>query len=82
MTTHFLSTIHGSGGARGPATNMAVSYGTSTVAAAALNVEINTTIAPAISYDDAIDAILSILNYVRTDKNLPPASRVLNLKLP
>jgi hypothetical protein len=60
----------------------AVVQGTSTVATASVQIEINNTVAANLGYDDVVDAILSILNYVRTDKNLSPGSRVLGLKIP
>lgn len=83
MTTYFLAVTSGANGPRDQATNVCVTEGTTTVAAAAINVEINTTIAPNLSYADAVAMILSCLNYVQSDAHLPATSRVLSgLTLP
>lgn len=79
MATLFLSTI-ANVPPFGPVSNVGVTEGTSTVAGAAINVELNTTINPGMTYGDAIAQIQAILNYIQTDATLPVASRVLALK--
>lgn len=82
MTTFFLAVTLGSGGAPGQASNVCCTESTATNNAAALNLELNTTIAPTLGYADAIAMIQSALNYVQSDLNLPASSRVLKLNVP
>lgn len=79
MATLFLSTI-ANVPPYGPVSIAGVAEGPSTVAAAAVNVELNTTINPGMTYADAIAQLQAIENYIRTDATLPVASRVLALK--
>lgn len=81
MTTFFLSCTLGVG-PFGPANNANVVEGTSTVATAAVQVEINTTTAPTLGYSDALLMLESIKNYIETDASLTAASRVLALRVP
>lgn len=80
MSTFFLSTIVGA--PFGPASLVGVTEGTVTVAAAAINVKIDTTIAPNLSYSDTIAMLQSCLNYIETDSSLTKANRVLGLVVP
>lgn len=76
MTTYFLSVTNGVP-PYGPVATAGVAEGTSTVAAAAINVELNTTICPTLSRQDAIAMLQAVENYIRADGNL--ASPVLTL---
>jgi hypothetical protein len=81
VATLNLSTVHLA--APHSAANIAgVVSGSSTVATAALNVQLSTTVSPTLGYDDALAMLAAVANFTRTDRNLPPASRVLNLKIP
>jgi hypothetical protein len=66
LATIFLSTINGVP-PYGPASNAGVTQGTSIVAAAAVNVELNTTICPSLSLSDALRQIEAISNYIRSN---------------
>ena len=63
MATIFLSTINGVP-PYGPASNVGVTKGSSTVAAAAVQVELNTTICPNLSLSDAVRQLDAIKNYI------------------
>lgn len=82
MSTFFLSVTQGAGGPPGPGSNVCCTEGTVTVAAAAINVKIDTGIAPNLGYSDAIAMIQSALNYVQSDLNTTATSRVLKLNVP
>lgn len=81
MATLFLSVKNGIP-PYGPVSNVGVTEGTSTVAAASVNVELNTTICPGLSYSDAIAQIQAVLNYIQSDAALTAANRVLGLAVP
>ena len=76
MALYFLSMTQGSL-AIGPGTLAGVSESGATVAAAVVNVEINTTIAPTIGRADVVQMLRSCINYILADGNL--ASPVLVL---
>lgn len=75
MTTWNLSVIKGSGGPIGPLYTACVTKGTAAVAAAAINVKIDTGIAPNLSYSDAIAMLQSTLAYLQSDYAAAAASR-------
>ena len=66
MATIFLSTINGVA-PYGPVSNAGVTQGTSTVAAAAVQVELNTTVCPTLNISDAIAQLQAIMNYIRAN---------------
>ena len=81
MATFYLAAVH-LAAPHGPANSTAVIESGSTVANAAVNVAVSTTVSPSMSYDDLLSMLAAITNYVRTDRSLASASRVLNLKIP
>jgi hypothetical protein len=66
LATTFLSTINGVA-PYGPASLAGVTKGSSTVAAAAVQVELNTTICPNLSLSDALAQLQAIENYMRVN---------------
>jgi len=81
MATFNLSTVH-LAAPHGPTYVAGVVSGSSLVATAALNVQFSTTVSPTLGYDDALAMLAAVANFIRTDRSLPAASRVLGLKNP
>lgn len=79
MATYFLQWTQGAG-AIGPGTLSGVTEAGTTSSTASVQVELNTTASPALSRADAVQALLSMINYIITDGL--KASPVLSTLLP
>ncbi len=77
MSTYFLQWTAGAG-AIGPGTNSGITEAGTTSSTASVQAELNTTATPSLSRADAVQALLSMINYIIADGYL--ASPVLTLR--